>query len=59
MLDHPMCCPNPVHDTETSAIAGMNIMPLANSTTRWLCIDCGRTFKRKDGISILDPKRNS
>lgn len=59
MLDHPMCCPNSVHDTETSPIAAMNIMPLANSVKRWLCMDCQRTFTRENGISILDPERLS
>lgn len=51
MQDVPRCCPNPIHNTEASPHAGMNIMP--KGTRQWYCSDCNKLFVRKDGISTL------
>ena len=54
MQDQPMCCPNPVHNDEPETFAGMNIVP--DNTERrnqWVCLDCGRSFVRVNGISEL------
>lgn len=53
VLDNPMCCPNTVHDSETNSFAGMNIVPDPDKETRWKCLDCGRSFVRKDSVSTF------
>lgn len=44
-MDRPMCCPNPVHETEPGAFDGMYIIPERDTVDVWYCMDCKKKFR--------------